>query len=105
MTHSSDDTAHCRRIYSVDEDRRCSLYRYSTSPTMPTITLVNDTSVPLHISLKQVSPLYYENNVPPSGGKAVFKNVGPVWFTIEARIARVQAEGQKAENEYTNWDR
>lgn len=71
---------------------------------MPTVTLINDTLLPLHISLKQVSPLYYANNVPPSGGKAVFKP-GSVWFTIEARIARITKEGNdRAENEYTRWD-
>ncbi|UZJ53437.1 hypothetical protein CBS101457_002757 [Exobasidium rhododendri] len=63
---------------------------------MPTITIYNDTQVPLHISLRHVSPLYYVNNVRP-GTPAVFKNVGRVWFTIEARIAR----GGTDNNEYT----
>lgn len=70
---------------------------------MPEIKLINDTLLPLHISLKQVSPLYYANNVPPTGGQAVF-TPGPVWFTIEAKIARITGEGKPAENEYTRWD-
>ncbi|KDN53456.1 hypothetical protein K437DRAFT_271677 [Tilletiaria anomala UBC 951] len=70
---------------------------------MPQVKIINDTLLPLHICLKQVSPLYYANNIEPSGGEAVF-NPGAVWFTIEARIAQIKKESEKAENEYTRWD-
>lgn len=54
---------------------------------MPTVKIINDTSVPLHICLSQVSPLHYANSVPPKGGSATMR-VGRVWFTIQARIDR-----------------
>ena len=63
---------------------------------MPTVTIINDTQVPLHISLRHISPIHFVNNVAP-GSPAVFKSVGRVWFTIEARIAR----GGRDNNEYT----
>lgn len=62
---------------------------------MPTVTIVNDCAVPLHISLRHISPIHFQNNIAP-GASAVFKT-GRVWFTIEARIAR----GGKENNEYT----
>ncbi|KAJ1032075.1 hypothetical protein NDA13_002450 [Ustilago tritici] len=54
---------------------------------MPNVTIINDTQVPLHICLKQVSPLHYANSVPPDGGRATM-HTGKVWFTIQARIDR-----------------
>lgn len=54
---------------------------------MPNVTFINDTQVPLHICLKQVSPLHYANSVPANGGKATV-HTGKVWFTIQARIDR-----------------
>ena len=54
---------------------------------MPNVTFINDTQVPLHICLKQVSPLHYANSVPPNGGQATV-HTGRVWFTIQARIDR-----------------
>ncbi|EST09677.1 hypothetical protein PSEUBRA_000050 [Kalmanozyma brasiliensis GHG001] len=54
---------------------------------MPNVTFINDTQVPLHICLKQVSPLHYANAVPPNGGTATM-HTGRVWFTIQARIDR-----------------
>ncbi|SOV03064.1 uncharacterized protein UDID_00072 [Ustilago sp. UG-2017a] len=54
---------------------------------MPNVTIINDTQVPLHICLKQVSPLHYANSVPPDGGR-VTMHTGKVWFTIQARIDR-----------------
>lgn len=71
-------------------------------PGMPAITLINDTLLPLHIALKQVSPLYYQNNVPPHSS-ATF-HPGKVFFTVEARIARVTHEGAPSDNAYTHWD-
>ncbi|KAE8250994.1 hypothetical protein A4X13_0g4215 [Tilletia indica] len=59
---------------------------------MPTIKIINATQVPLHIALTQVGPLHWQNDVEPQG-TAVLKP-GPVFFTIEARIAR------GADNEY-----
>lgn len=63
---------------------------------MVTVTIVNDTQVPLHISLRHISPIHFRNNIRP-GSSAVFENVGRVWFTIEARIAR----GGTDDNKYT----
>lgn len=54
---------------------------------MPNVTFINDTQVPLHICLKQVSPLHYANSVPPNGGQATM-HAGRVWFTVQARIDR-----------------
>ncbi|KAN0060423.1 hypothetical protein ACQY0O_007753 [Thecaphora frezii] len=54
---------------------------------MPSVTIINATSVPLHICLKHVSPLHYTNSVPPNGGQTTFR-CGRVWFTIQARIDR-----------------
>ncbi len=54
---------------------------------MPNVTFINDTQVPLHICLKQVSPLHYANSVAPNGGQATL-HTGRVWFTIQARIDR-----------------
>ncbi|SAM73115.1 uncharacterized protein UBRO_00072 [Ustilago bromivora] len=54
---------------------------------MPNVIIINDTQVPLHICLKQVSPLHYANSVPPDGGRATM-HTGKVWFTIQARIDR-----------------
>ncbi|PWN44188.1 hypothetical protein IE81DRAFT_37343 [Ceraceosorus guamensis] len=53
---------------------------------MPHVQVINETQLPLHISLRQISPLHYQNNVLP-GNKADF-HCGRVWFTIEARIDR-----------------
>ncbi|KAK0557700.1 hypothetical protein OC846_000267 [Tilletia horrida] len=64
---------------------------------MPQIRIVNDTQVPLHIALTQVGPLHWQNNVEP-GQTAVLKP-GPVFFTIQARIAR------GVNNEYDNLQR
>lgn len=63
---------------------------------MPTITIINDTQVPLHISLRHISPVHFRNNI-ASGKAAVFQNTGKIWYTIEARIVRGGAES----NEYT----
>ncbi|XP_037027109.1 uncharacterized protein LOC119067914 [Bradysia coprophila] len=49
-----------------------------------TVSIYNETEVPLNIALCQVSPLYYQNLVRP-GHCATFK-VGKVWFTIEGRV-------------------
>lgn len=63
---------------------------------MPTVRIYNDTQVPLHITLKQLSPLHYQNSVPPNGGLATLR-AGAVWFTIEARIDR-------GDNAYNRWN-
>ncbi|KAK0535114.1 hypothetical protein OC842_002416 [Tilletia horrida] len=60
---------------------------------MPTIRVINETQVPLHIALCQVGPLHWQNGVSP--GSAAVLNPGPVFFTIEARIDRGK------DNEYT----
>jgi methylmalonyl-CoA mutase cobalamin-binding subunit len=65
---------------------------------MPNVTIVNDTQVPLHIALRHISPIHFVNNVPP-GGQAVFKHVGRVWFTIEARIARSAGERKSSQDD------
>lgn len=62
---------------------------------MPQIIIKNETQVPLHISLRHISPIHFQNNIAP-GKAAVFKT-GRVWFTIEARIAR----GGTDDNSYT----
>lgn len=64
---------------------------------MPSIEIINDTNVPLHIALRHISPIHFVNNVPPQGGKAVFPHVGRVWFTVEARVARQPARAAGAE--------
>lgn len=61
-----------------------------TARAMPTVTIVNDTNVPLHISLRHISPIHFQNNVAP--GKAAVLKCGRVFFTIQARIARGGAE-------------
>jgi hypothetical protein len=48
------------------------------------ISITNQTDFPLNITVKQVSPLYYQNNVMP--GETMTRTVGKVHFTIEARI-------------------
>ncbi|EPQ32057.1 uncharacterized protein PFL1_00255 [Pseudozyma flocculosa PF-1] len=53
---------------------------------MPTVRFINDTQVPLHVCLKQVSPLHYSNSLQP-GGKVKMR-CGSVWFTVQARIDR-----------------
>ncbi|CAG7734839.1 unnamed protein product [Allacma fusca] len=49
------------------------------------ISVVNKTKYDLHVCLKQVSPLYFENYVKPGG--SFTRDVGKVWFTIEARLS------------------
>lgn len=63
---------------------------------MPTVTIVNDTQVPLHISLRHISPVHFRNNI-AVGKSAVFQHTGRIWYTIEAKIAR----GGEESNEYT----
>ena len=53
------------------------------------ISIRNATEVPLNISLKQLGPLYYKNEVKP--GEEVTWDVGKVWFTIEAKISNGNA--------------
>lgn len=65
---------------------------------MPQVTFINDTQVPLHICLKQVSPLHYANSVPPQGGTAIL-HTGKVWFTIQARIDR----GDNTYDKFQTW--
>lgn len=65
---------------------------------MPQVTFINDTQVPLHICLKQVSPLHYANSVPPQGGRATL-HTGKVWFTIQARIDR----GDNTYDKFQTW--
>jgi hypothetical protein len=48
------------------------------------ISITNQTDFSLNITVKQVSPLYYQNNVMP--GETITRTVGKVHFTIEARI-------------------
>jgi len=50
------------------------------------ISIVNETDEKLHICLKQVTPLYFKNDVVP--GDRFSAVVGKVWFTIEVRHAR-----------------
>jgi len=49
------------------------------------ISIVNQTEQDINICLRQVGPLYYENNVAPK--QEVKWTVGKVWFTIEAKIS------------------
>lgn len=49
------------------------------------ISIVNETNQVLHIFLKQMFHLYFENYV--KTGQVVSRNVGKVWFTIEAKLA------------------
>ncbi|KIP09051.1 hypothetical protein PHLGIDRAFT_12245 [Phlebiopsis gigantea 11061_1 CR5-6] len=65
---------------------------------MPTAHIHNCTSLPLHISLKQLTPLYYENYVQPGGSMTRYP--GQVWFTIEARLA----DPEQPKREYDDWD-
>ena len=49
------------------------------------LTVCNRSNVPLHISLDQAGPLFYENHVLP--GECMHRDVGRVWFTINAKLA------------------
>lgn len=49
------------------------------------LTVCNKTNVPLHVSLDQIGPLCYENWLMP--GQCMQRNVGRVWFTINAALA------------------
>jgi hypothetical protein len=53
------------------------------SPGHTGITLVNETQLPLHLSLRHISPLHYANSV--RAGESAQLNCGRVWCTVEAR--------------------
>lgn len=48
-----------------------------------TVSIINKTNLVLNIALLQLSPLYFENGVPPNG--TMTRRVGKVWFGIQAK--------------------
>ncbi|CAG8561071.1 2189_t:CDS:2 [Ambispora gerdemannii] len=48
------------------------------------MSITNETNVSLNIALKQMTPLYYQNDVKP--GETMYRSTGAVHFTIEANI-------------------
>jgi len=48
------------------------------------VSVLNSTPYKLAISLNQVGPLYYDNNVVPN--ETFQRNVGAVWFTVKAIV-------------------
>jgi len=61
-----------------------------------TVSIVNQTDHTLHISLKQLTPLHFQNFVKPNE-VAVF-NPGKVWFTIEAKKAEENNAYKNSDN-------
>lgn len=51
------------------------------------MSIRNDTEVDVNICLKQLTPLYFQNNLKP--GETFHRNVGAVWFTIAGSADRL----------------
>lgn len=55
------------------------------------LQVCNGTPLDLHISLRQLGPMYYQNWVRP--GECMTRNgIGNVWFGIQARVATIENE-------------
>lgn len=50
-----------------------------------TISISNDTNVCIHVSLKHLGPLVYQNYLRP--GERMVRNVAPGFYTIEAKLS------------------
>nr|CAG8599239.1 11359_t:CDS:1 [Entrophospora candida] len=48
------------------------------------MSIVNETNVPLNVALKQLTPLYYQNSMKP--GETMYRNTGAVHWTVEAFV-------------------
>src|SRR5436190_23618455 len=60
------------------------------------MSITNETNVPLNIALKQITPLYYQNSVNP--GETMYRDTGAVHFTVEAIIDLGE------HTQYSNWN-
>ncbi|GBC01771.1 hypothetical protein RclHR1_04320012 [Rhizophagus clarus] len=59
------------------------------------MSIINETNVPLNIALKQITPLYYQNSVKP--GETMYKDTGAIHLTVEATIDFGE------HTQYSNW--
>ncbi|OXA60227.1 uncharacterized protein LOC110842607 [Folsomia candida] len=49
-----------------------------------TVSICNNSTCILNMAMKQITPLYYENEMQP--GQCIEREVGKVWFTLEAKL-------------------
>jgi len=61
-----------------------------------TVSITNRTDHKLHVSLKQLTPLYFKNFVEPN--ETVAFDVGKVWFTIEVKMALKENQYNVSDN-------